>query len=98
MTTWTAHVDDSALQALMHPRYSLANVPLAAQFQLIAATFSDLPSDYLEEMREGLDQQQRNDDVVTVLHRFNVFFSMRMEIQATVSEYDKIRMLRKAYT
>jgi hypothetical protein len=55
MTTWTSHVDDSALQALMHPRYGLANVPLAAQFQLIAATSSDLPSDYLEEMRTRIE-------------------------------------------
>jgi hypothetical protein len=82
----------------MHPIYGLANVALSAQYQLIAATFSDLPSDYLEEMREWLDQEQRNDEVVAVLHRLHGLFAMRMEIQAALSEYDKIQMLRNAFT
>jgi hypothetical protein len=31
ITTWSFHVDDSALLALMHPVYGLVNVPLSAQ-------------------------------------------------------------------
>jgi hypothetical protein len=75
----------------------LALTDLAAQFLHVRNVYGNLPSDYLDEFHAMLDRPQTKDTVATVLDRFFTYFRMRAAVHATLSEYDKIKMLRKAF-
>jgi hypothetical protein len=59
--------------------------------------YGNLPSDYLDEFYTMLDRAQTNDSVATVMDCFLTYFGMRAAVHANLSEYDKIKMLRKAF-
>jgi hypothetical protein len=75
----------------------LALTDLAEQFLHIKTVYGNLPADYLDEFHSALDRTQTQDTVATVLDRLLTYFGMRAAVHATLSEYDKIKMLRKAF-
>jgi hypothetical protein len=94
--TFDAHIHPSLLLALRDPIVGLALTDLAGQFLHVRNVYGNLPSDYLDEFHTMLDRAQTNDSVATVLDRFLTYFGMRAAVHANLSEYDKIKMLRKA--
>jgi hypothetical protein len=96
-TTFDAHIHPSLLLALRDPIVGLALTDLAGQFLHVRNVYGNLPSDYLDEFYAMLDRAQTNDTVATVLDRFLTYFGMRAAVHANLSEYDKIKMLRKAF-
>jgi hypothetical protein len=95
--TFDAHIYPSLLLALRDPIVGLALTDLAGQFLHVRNVYGNLPSDYLDEFHSALDRAQTNDSVVTVLDRFLTYFGMQAAVHATLSEYDKIKMLHKAF-
>jgi hypothetical protein len=95
--TFDAHVHPSLLLAIRDPIVGLALTNLAAQFLHVETVYGNLPADYLDAFHSALDRAQTQDTVATVLDRLLTYFGMRAAVHATLSEYDKIKMLRKAF-
>jgi hypothetical protein len=96
-TTFDAYVHPSLLLAIRDLNVGLALTDLAEQFLHIKTVYGNLPADYLDEFHSALDRAQTQDTVATVLDRLLTYFGMRAAVHATLSEYDKIKMLRKAF-
>jgi hypothetical protein len=96
--TFDAHIHPSLLLALRDPVVGLALTDLATQFLHIRTVYGNLPADYLDTFHAALDRAQTEDTVATVLDRLLTYFGMRAAVHATLSEYDKLKMLRKAFT
>jgi hypothetical protein len=95
--TFDAHVHPSLLLVIRDPIVGLALTDLAAQFLHVETIYGNLPADYLDAFHSALDRAQTEDTVAIVLDRFLTYFGMRAAAHAHLSEYDKLKMLRKAF-
>jgi hypothetical protein len=95
--TFDAHIHPSLLLAIRDPTVGLALTDLAAQFLHVRTVYGNLPADYLDTFHAALDRAQTQDTVATVLDRLLTYFGMRTAVHAHLSEYDRLKMLRKCF-